>query len=173
MTLKKNLVIVESPSKGRTIGKYLGEEYTIKASGGHFRDLPDTRLGIDLSNDFEPSYLIDRNKLELITELREIASKSDAVYLATDHDREGEAIAWHLVQAINPDATNYQRVHFHEVTRKAVLEAIDSPGTIDMDTVNEQQARRVLDRLVGYKLSPLMSGEKIDKDYSSNIVELH
>ena len=157
MTLKKNLVIVESPAKGRTIGNILGEGYSIRASGGHFRDLPDTRLGIDLGNNFEPSYLIDRNKLELIAELREIASKSNAVYLATDHDREGEAIAWHLVNAINPDATNYQRVHFHEVTRKAVLEAIEHPGIIDMNTVNAQQARRVLDRLVGYKLTSLIS----------------
>lgn len=157
MNHQKNLVIVESPAKAKTISKILGDGYTVMSSVGHIRDLPEARLGININDNFRPFYLIDRNKLGLIAELREMAVTSGTVYLATDHDREGEAIAWHLVQAINPDATNYQRIHFHEVTRNAVLEAIKNPGIINMDMVNAQQARRVLDRLVGYKLSPLIA----------------
>ncbi|MFC2067933.1 type I DNA topoisomerase [Chloroflexota bacterium] len=165
-----NLVIVESPAKAKTISNILGNGYTVMSSVGHIRDLPDTRLGIAISDNFRPFYLIDRNKLDLITELRDKAAASDAVYLATDHDREGEAIAWHLVQAINPDATNYQRIHFHEVTRNAVLEAIKNPGTIDMNTVNAQQARRILDRLVGYKLSPLI-GRRVRRGLTAGRVQ--
>ena len=152
----KNLVVVESPAKARTIEKYLGANFRVKASLGHVRDLPKSSLGVDPDHDFEPKYLVPLDKRKLVKDLKDSAKTSGMVYLATDPDREGEAIAWHLMNAMDLDETKVQRVAFHEITEKAVKEAIVHPRAIDIDLVNAQQARRVLDRLVGYKLSPLL-----------------
>ncbi|MBP5180676.1 MAG: type I DNA topoisomerase [Clostridiales bacterium] len=150
----KNLVIVESPAKAKTIERYLGQDYKVTATVGHFRDLPDKTLGVNVDNDFKPLY-IDKN-VKVKKELIALAEKSDFVYIATDPDREGEAIAWHVAKTLKIDPASKCRVTFNEITKKAVLEAIDAPRTIDMDLVNAQQARRILDRLVGYELSPLL-----------------
>ncbi|MCH8053990.1 MAG: type I DNA topoisomerase, partial [Planctomycetes bacterium] len=150
------LVIVESPAKAKTIEKYLGPGYTVRASMGHVRDLPERELGVDLDNDFEPVYHILPRRAKLITDLRKLAAQSDMVYLATDLDREGEAIAWHLACALELPPEKTQRVVFNEITKSAVSEAFDHPRTVDMNKVDAQQARRVLDRIVGYQLSPLL-----------------
>ncbi|MCR5592942.1 MAG: type I DNA topoisomerase [Saccharofermentans sp.] len=150
----KNLVIVESPAKAKTIERYLGQDYKVTATVGHFRDLPDKTLGVNVDNDFKPLY-IDKN-VKVKKELISLAEKSDFVYIATDPDREGEAIAWHVAKTLKIDPASKCRVTFNEITKKAVLEAINAPRTIDMDLVNAQQARRILDRLVGYELSPLL-----------------
>jgi DNA topoisomerase I len=152
----KNLVVVESPAKARTLEKYLGANYRVKASLGHVRDLPKSSLGVDPENDFEPKYLVPLDKRKLVKDLKDTAKTSADVYLATDPDREGEAIAWHLMNAMDLDENKVRRVAFHEITENAVKEAIAHPRRIDIDLVNAQQARRVLDRLVGYKLSPLL-----------------
>jgi len=152
----KNLVVVESPAKARTLEKYLGSNFRVKASLGHVRDLPKSSLGVDPDNDFEPKYLVPLDKRKLIKDLKDSAKSAGQVYLATDPDREGEAIAWHLVNAMDLDEKKVRRVAFHEITESAVKAAIAQPRQIDMDLVNAQQARRVLDRLVGYKLSPLL-----------------
>ncbi len=150
------LVIVESPAKAKTIGKYLGTDYKVDASGGHISDLPTKELGIDLDNNFEPKYVISSDKKQLIKRLVEESKSAEEVWLATDPDREGEAISWHLqkVLKLDPDAKN--RIQFNEITKTAVQKAIKNPRTIDMNLVDAQQARRVLDRLVGYKLSPVL-----------------
>jgi DNA topoisomerase-1 len=154
------LVIVESPAKAKTIGSILGDGYVVKYSKGHIRDLPDRRMGVDPNNGFAPFYVIDRTKEQLIAELRALAKDADLILLATDHDREGEAIAWHLLEVINPNRDiPFQRIHFHEVTREAIMHALDEPhsvNSIDMDGLYAQQARRILDRLVGYSISPLL-----------------
>lgn len=152
----KNLVVVESPAKARTLEKYLGRNYQVKASLGHVRDLPKSSLGVDPDHDFEPKYIVPLDKRKLIKDLKASAKSAGSVYLATDPDREGEAIAWHLASALDLDPALVHRVAFHEITENAVKEAISQPRHIDMDLVNAQQARRVLDRLVGYKLSPLL-----------------
>ncbi|MSQ61204.1 MAG: type I DNA topoisomerase [Dehalococcoidia bacterium] len=152
----RNLVIVESPAKARTIGNILGADYTVKASIGHVRDLPKSKLGVDVDKGFAATYLVPKEKKKVVDELRAAARKAERVYLATDPDREGEAISWHLVEAAGLQDTPHQRVVFHEITREAILEAFQHPRDIDMDLVNAQQARRVLDRLVGYKISPLL-----------------
>jgi DNA topoisomerase-1 len=152
----KKLVIVESPAKARTIEQYLGKEYIVRASVGHVRDLLRSRLSVDIENDFEPEYRVPNDKRETVKELRDAVAKAKEVYLATDPDREGEAIAWHLIAATGIDKERVWRVVFQEVTRNAILEAFTQPRGIDMDLVNAQQARRILDRLVGYKLSPLL-----------------
>lgn len=149
-----NLVIVESPAKGRTIKNILGANFKVLASFGHVRDLPEKKLGIDTRNNFEPEYIIPAKSRKTIKLLKEESSKADDLYLATDYDREGEAIAWHILQAIN--AKKGKRITFHEITKPAVLEAIKNPRPIDMNLVDAQQGRRVLDRLVGYKLSPFL-----------------
>ncbi len=151
-----NLVIVESPSKAKTIAKYLGPGYRVAASMGHVRDLPKSKLGVDVDNDFLPQYLVSKDKSQIVKELRGSVQAAGQVYLATDPDREGEAIAWHLVQATGPDPERVQRVVFHEITPGAVRAAMANPRPIDMRLVDAQQARRVLDRLVGYKVSPLL-----------------
>ena len=158
MTKKKgnNLVIVESPAKARTLSRILGSDYSLKASLGHVRDLPRSKLGVDIENSFLPSYVIPRGKSKIARELREAAKKASTVYLATDPDREGEAISWHLLEVMKTNKTPYRRVVFHEITEEAIQEAFKHPRSIDMQLVNAQQARRVLDRLVGYKLSPLL-----------------
>ncbi|MCQ2534596.1 MAG: type I DNA topoisomerase [Clostridia bacterium] len=166
----KKLVIVESPAKAKTIGRYLGNEYKIMASVGHIRDLPASSLGVDVNNNFKPIYINMRGKEKVIKELKEASKNSEFVYIATDPDREGEAIAWHISKALNVDSSTNCRITFNEITKKAVQEAISSPRTIDMDLVNAQQARRILDRLVGYELSPLL-WSKIRKGLSAGRVQ--
>jgi DNA topoisomerase-1 len=166
-----NLVIVESPAKARTITKMLGSSYKVKASVGHVRDLPQKRLGVDIKEKtFAPKYEIPKEKRDVVNELKEAAQSSSSVYLATDPDREGEAISWHLVKAVNLDGMLVKRVVFHELTKDAVTEAFKHPRDIDMDLVNAQQARRILDRLVGYKLSPLLC-QKIRRGLSAGRVQ--
>jgi DNA topoisomerase-1 len=151
----KNLVIVESPAKAKTIEKYLGKDYTVKSSFGHIRDLPKKGLSIDKANDFAPTYEISPDKKKVITELKKL-SKGAEVWLATDEDREGEAIAWHLAVALGLDTKKTKRIVFHEITKPAIMKAIEHPRTVDLHLVDAQQARRVLDRLVGYELSPVL-----------------
>jgi DNA topoisomerase I len=151
-----NLVIVESPAKARTLERILGKGYELKASLGHVRDLPRSKLGVDVENSFTPEYVVPRIKSKLAKELRDAAKKASIVYLATDPDREGEAISWHLLEVMKIEKIPYRRVVFHEITEEAITDAFKHPRTIDMQLVNAQQARRVLDRLVGYKLSPLL-----------------
>lgn len=153
-----NLVIVESPAKAKTIEKYLGKDYKVLASFGHVRDLPKTDLGIDVENDFQPKYLIPTKAKKTITEIKNAEKKAELLYLATDLDREGEAISWHILQAlkIKNDSPKVKRIVFHEITKTAIQNAVKNPRTVDMNLVDAQQARRVLDRLVGYKLSPLL-----------------
>jgi len=153
---KKNLVVVESPAKARTLGRILGNTYNLKASLGHIRDLPRSKLGVDVENGFAPIYVVPRAKSKVVRELKEAAKTAANVYLATDPDREGEAISWHLVNVIKSSKTTYHRVVFHEITEEAIKNAFKHPRSIDMQLVNAQQARRVLDRLVGYKISPLL-----------------
>ena len=151
------LVIVESPAKAKTIQKYLGEDYDVVASMGHIRNLPKSKLGIDIEHGFQPDYVEIKGKEELVQNLKKKGKKSDAVYLATDPDREGEAISWHLANVLglygNPKA---KRVTFNEITKPAVKAAIKSPTDINMNLVDAQQARRILDRIVGYKVSPIL-----------------
>ena len=165
-----NLVIVESPSKAKTIGRYLGQGYTVKASMGHLRDLPKSKMGVDLEHDFTPQYIPVRGKEELIRELKKEAAKAEIVYLATDPDREGEAISWHLKELLDLSDEKAQRVTFNEITQKVVRESIASPREIDYDLVDAQQARRVLDRIVGYQLSPLL-WKKVRRGLSAGRVQ--
>ena len=154
--MAKYLVIVESPAKAKTIKKYLGANYKIKASMGHIRDLPKSQIGVDVKNNFEPKYINIRGKGDLIAELKKEAKDCDKVFLATDPDREGEAISWHLANLFRMDQKDKCRVTFNEITKNAVVKAVKAPRTIDMDLVDAQQARRVLDRIVGYEISPLL-----------------
>lgn len=149
------LVIVESPAKAKTIGRFLGKNYTVKASMGHVVDLPRSQFGVDVNNDFQPKYITIRGKGKILQELREAAKKANHVYLATDPDREGEAISWHLSQALGLPA-KANRIEFHEITPRAIQQALDNPRPLDIQKVNAQQARRILDRLVGYELSPVL-----------------
>ena len=167
---KKHLVIVESPAKAKTIGKYLGKDYTVTASMGHLRDLPKSRLGVDIENDFEPDYKPIKGKEALIKELKASAKDSDVVYLATDPDREGEAISWHLKALLDLDDAKARRVTFNEITKKVVSESIKAPRAIDQDLVDAQQARRILDRIVGYELSPLL-WKKVRRGLSAGRVQ--
>ena len=167
---KKNLVIVESPAKAKTNGKYLGKGYTVTASMGHLRDLPKSKLGVDIDNDFEPDYKPIKGKEALIRELKASAKESDTVYLATDPDREGEAISWHLKALLGLDDTKARRVTFNEITKKVVSESIKEPRAIDQDLVDAQQPRRILDRIVGYQLSPLL-WKKVRRGLSAGRVQ--
>ena len=167
---KKYLVIVESPAKAKTIGKYLGKDYTVKASMGHLRDLPKSKLGVDIEHDFEPVYQPIKGKEALIKELKAAAKESDVVFLATDPDREGEAISWHLKTLLGLDDAKARRVTFNEITKKVVTESIRKPREIDQDLVDAQQARRVLDRIVGYELSPLL-WKKVRRGLSAGRVQ--
>src|SRR3989339_2128578 len=156
--MAKNLLIVESPAKSRTIGKYLGKDFVIKASMGHVIDLPVKELGIDIENNFKPKYVTMKGKAKVISELRKAAEKAQNIFLAPDPDREGEAIAWHISEIVskaNPKAVIH-RVLLNEITQNAVRKAVDSPLSIDMRKVHAQQARRILDRIVGYKISPFL-----------------
>ena len=155
----KNLVIVESPSKSKTIQKYLGSDYTVVSSKGHIRDLAikgKDGLGVDIENGFKPEYEISKDKQEIVKDLQKQAKKADQVYLATDPDREGEAISWHLAQELSLPEDAVDRVTFHEITHDAVLNAFQNPRTIDMDLVHSQETRRILDRIIGFKLSKLL-----------------
>lgn len=159
----KKLIIVESPTKAKTISKFLDKNYTVKSSFGHLRDLPKSKLGVDVENDFEPEYVISPKSKKIASELKKIAKDSDEVILASDEDREGEAISWHLAQILGLDLTGnsktkkgYSRIVFHEITKGAILEALEHPRQLDLNLVDAQQARRILDRLVGYKLSPFL-----------------
>jgi len=154
--MAKNLVIVESPAKAKTIEGFLGKEYTVKSSYGHVRDLNKNTLSVDIENDFEPEYEISDDKKALVAELRKLSKAADTVWLASDEDREGESISWHLYEALDLKKKDTKRIVFHEITKTAILDAIENPRDIDMDLVAAQQARRVLDRLVGYELSPLL-----------------
>ena len=167
---KKHLVIVESPAKAKTIERYLGKDYVVKASMGHLRDLPKSKLGVDIENDFEPVYQPIRDKSELIRELKKDAEDSDVVYLATDPDREGEAISWHLKALLGLGDDKAKRVTFNEITKKVVTESIRQPRAIDQNLVDAQQARRILDRIVGYQLSPLL-WKKIRRGLSAGRVQ--
>ncbi len=170
MPEKKNLVIVESPAKAKTIEKYLGKDYKVVASMGHLRDLPKSRLGVDLENGFEPEYINVRDKSALINELKKDAKNANNIYLATDPDREGEAISWHLKEILELSEEKANRVTFNEITKNAVIKGVQSPREIDMDLVDAQQARRVLDRIVGYQLSPLL-WRKIKRGLSAGRVQ--
>lgn len=152
----KNLVIVESPAKAKTIEKYLGEGFTVKSSYGHIRDIQKKGMGIDIENGFLPSYEVSSDKKKNVTELKKLSKQAETVWLATDEDREGEAIAWHLTEALKLDVNKTKRIVFHEITKSAIQKAITEPRTVDMDLVNAQQARRILDRIVGFELSPIL-----------------
>ena len=167
-----NLVIVESPTKARTISKFLGREYSVQSSFGHVRDLPKTDLGIDLENDFKPKYVIPPKARKTIVALKKALAKSKKVIMATDEDREGEAISWHLREALglNKSDKPVERIVFHEITDRAIEEALKNPRGIDMNMVDAQQARRVLDRLVGYKLSPFL-WKKVARGLSAGRVQ--
>ena len=169
----KNLVIVESPAKVKTIKKFLGSTYEVDASNGHVRDLPKSQMGIDVENDFELKYITIRGKGDILSKLRKEVKKADKIYLATDPDREGEAISWHLMKALKLDETpdkKVYRISFNEITKNAVKNSIKNPREIDMNLVDAQQARRVLDRLVGYKISPLL-WEKVKRGLSAGRVQ--
>lgn len=168
--MAKYLVIVESPAKVKTVKKFLGANYEVAASNGHVRDLPKSQLGIDVEHDFEPKYITIRGKGELLAGLRKSAKKADKVYLATDPDREGEAISWHLSKALNLDDKKMRRITFNEITKTAVKSSLKEARDIDMNLVDEQQARRCLDRMVGYEISPLL-WKKIKRGLSAGRVQ--
>ena len=155
-SMTKNLVIVESPAKAKTIEKYLGKEFKVKSSYGHVRDLKSKELAIDIENGFEPTYVVSDDKKKVVAELKKLVKEAEMVWLATDEDREGEAISWHLEEALDLNEDNTKRITFNEITKKAILEAIDRPRQIDRGLVDAQQARRILDRLVGFELSPVL-----------------
>jgi len=154
--MAKNLLIVESPAKAKTIEKILGEDFEVKSCYGHIRDLEKNDMGIDVNNQFEPRYIIPEGKEKVVKELKSLSKKSEEVWLATDEDREGEAISWHLCEVLGLDPTKTKRIVFHEITRPAILSAVKSPRSLDMNLVNAQQARRILDRIVGFELSPVL-----------------
>ena len=166
----RTLVVVESPAKAKTIARYLGQSYDVRSSVGHIRDLPTSTIGVDIKNNFNPMYITMPGKDKIVRELRGAAEKADRILLATDPDREGEAIAWHIAHLLNIEPEDSCRIAFHEITGKAVKEAIDHPRPIDINLVNAQQSRRILDRLVGYELSPLL-WQKIRRGLSAGRVQ--
>src|SRR5687767_13326469 len=166
----KALVVVESPAKAKTINKYLGRDYTVIASMGHIRDLPKSKLGVDVDNDFEETYESLASRKKVIKELKDAAKDASDIYVATDHDREGEAIGWHITQELKGNKRKFHRLTFNEITKKAVQEALNHPRAIDTKMVAAQRARRVLDRLVGYKLSPLL-WDKVRRGLSAGRVQ--
>ncbi len=168
--MSKNLVIVESPAKVKTIKKFLGTRYDVEASMGHVRDLPKSQMGIDIEHDYEPKYITIRGKGDLLAKLRKAAKTADHIYLATDPDREGEAISWHLIAALKLDEKKVQRITFNEITKNAVKASLKTPRKIDMNLVDAQQARRVLDRLVGYQISPVL-WKKVKRGLSAGRVQ--
>ena len=154
--MQKNLVIVESPAKAKTIEKFLGKDFKVLSSYGHIRDLKKKEFSIDIEKNFKPKYEIPAEKQELVDKLKEEASKAETVWLASDEDREGEAISWHLYEVLKLKPENTKRIVFHEITKTAILKAIEQPRDIDINLVNAQQARRILDRIVGFELSPVL-----------------
>ena len=150
------LVVVESPAKAKTVGRYLGKGYTVRASVGHVRDLLKSQLSVDVENNFAPKYRVPNEKKDVVKDLKKLAQKAEEVYLATDPDREGESISWHLMEAAQIEPQRAKRVVFHEITESAVKDAFSHPRQINMDLVDAQQARRILDRLVGYSISPIL-----------------
>src|SRR6478736_5402971 len=168
--MAKSLVVVESPAKAKTINKYLGRDFKVIASMGHIRDLPKSKLGVDVDNDFEETYESLESRKKVIKELKAAAKDATDIYVATDPDREGEAIGWHLAEELGGNKKKIHRLMFNEITKKAILEAIKRPGHIDMKMVDAQQARRVLDRLVGYKISPIL-WDKVRRGLSAGRVQ--
>lgn len=168
--MAKNLVIVESPAKAKTIGKYLGKDYEVASSYGHIRDLVDKDMGIDIEKGYKPNYNVPKSKQEVVKKLKELAKKADTVWLASDEDREGEAIAWHLAETLGLDQAHTNRIVFHEITKPAIQRAIENPRKIDQNLVDAQQARRILDRLVGYELSPVL-WKKVQRGLSAGRVQ--
>ena len=166
----KDLIIVESPAKVKTIKKFLGNKYMVQASVGHIRDLPTKELGVDEENDFSPDYQVIQGKQKVVSALREAAAKADNVFLAPDPDREGEAIAWHVAEIIAKENKNISRIQFNEITARAVHEALENPRELNRSLFDAQQARRVLDRLVGYKISPIL-WNKIKRGISAGRVQ--
>ena len=154
--MQKNLVIVESPAKAKTIEKFLGTDYKVMSSYGHIRDLKTKEFSIDIEHNYAPQYAIPADKKKLVSELKAEAKKAETVWLASDEDREGEAISWHLSEVLNLDPQHTKRIVFHEITKNAILHAIETPRSININLVNAQQARRVLDRIVGFELSPVL-----------------
>ena len=154
--MAKNLVIVESPAKAKTIEKFLGKDFKVESSYGHISDLPSKELGVDVEGDFKPVYEVSKDKKAVVKKLKDLAKKAEFVWLASDEDREGEAIAWHLFETLNLDKDKTRRIVFHEITKSAIQKAIENPRGIDYDLVDAQQARRVLDRIVGYEISPVL-----------------
>ena len=165
-----DLVILESPSKAKTVQKYLGSKYHVVACAGHIRDLPKSKLGVDVDNDFAPVYENKKDKAALIKDLKSCVKKSDTVYLATDPDREGEAISWHLAEVLGLDSSKPIRVTFSEITKSGVKTGMENPRSLDGDLINAQQARRILDRIVGYKLSPFL-WKKVRRGLSAGRVQ--
>ena len=154
--MAKNLLIVESPAKAKTIEKILGKDFTVKSSYGHIRDLEKDEMGIDVNNNYQPRYKVPDDKQRVVNDLKQLSKKHDEVWLATDEDREGEAISWHLCEVLGLDPASTKRIVFHEITKPAIKAAVNNPRTVDMNLVNAQQARRVLDRIVGFELSPVL-----------------
>ncbi|MER3127496.1 toprim domain-containing protein, partial [Bacillus pumilus] len=154
--MAKNLLIVESPAKAKTIEKILGKDFQVKSCYGHIRDLEKDDMGIDVQNNFTPKYIVPDEKKKVVKELKDLAKKSDEVWLASDEDREGESISWHLAEVLGLDTQKTKRIVFHEITAPAIKKAVENPRRINMNLVNAQQARRVLDRLVGFELSPVL-----------------
>ena len=157
--MAKNLLIVESPAKAKTIEKILGGDFEVKSCYGHIRDLEKDDMGIDVQNNYKPRYIVPNDKEKVVKELKSLAKKADEVWLATDEDREGEAISWHLCEVLGLDPKTTKRIVFHEITKPAIKSAVQKPRTLDMNLVNAQQARRVLDRIVGFEF-PLCFGER-------------
>lgn len=151
-----NLVIVESPTKAKTIGSFLGKDFKVMSSFGHIRDLQDNKLSVDVQKGFTPEYVIPADKRKVVAELKKAVQSAKTVWLASDEDREGEAISWHLFETLGLDKENTKRIVFHEITKNAILKAVETPRDIDLNLVNAQQARRILDRLVGFELSPVL-----------------
>jgi DNA topoisomerase-1 len=154
--MAKNLLIVESPAKAKTIEKILGQDFEVKSCYGHIRDLEKDEMGIDVKNNFKPRYIVPADKEKVVKELKSLAKKSEEIWLATDEDREGEAISWHLCEVLGLDPGKTKRIVFHEITKPAIQAAVKNPRTVDMNLVNAQQARRILDRIVGFELSPVL-----------------
>src|SRR4051812_10463700 len=154
--MAKNLLIVESPAKAKTIEKILGDDFEVKSCYGHIRDLEKDDMGIDIKHNYRPRYIVPQDKQKVVKELKQLAKKSDEVWLATDEDREGEAISWHLCEVLGLDPKITKRIVFHEITKPAIRQAVQKPRTVDMNLVNAQQARRILDRIVGFELSPVL-----------------
>src|SRR6476660_7643109 len=169
--MAKALVVVESPAKAKTINKYLGRNYKVIASMGHVRDLPKSKLGVEIRDDFEPSYEVIASRKKVLKDLKDAAKESDEIYIATDPDREGEAIGWHLAEELGSgNRKKIRRLMFNEITKRGVLSALEKPTIIDKKLVDAQQARRVLDRLVGYKISPLL-WDKVRRGLSAGRVQ--